>query len=259
MSQTRYKIAIVGLGMVGGALSKWFPDAIQYDPPKGIGSDEELNQADIIFICVPTPHLDGKQDISIIKDVIRKLKKDKLVVIKSTVLPGTTKYLQEYFPRHRFLFNPEFLTEETADQDMKYPDRQIVGHTKKSFSVAGEIMAMLPMAPYEKIMPSGEAEMVKYMGNTWFATKVVWANQMYDLCEELSLDYEIAKEALAQDKRIGRSHLEIFHKGYRGYGGKCLPKDTRSLIKLADDSGVEMSLLKKVEEINNTYAKTEKD
>ncbi len=248
------KIAIAGLGMVGGALSKWFKDAILYDPPKGMGSDEELNTADIIFICVPTPYEDAGK-YKIIDSVLKKITGNKIIVIKSTVLPKTTYLFQQLYKKHKFLFNPEFLTESTADQDMQYPDRQIVGYTKESFTIAGEIMAMLPLAPYERIMPSSEAETVKYMNNTWFATKVVWANQMYDLCQKIGVDYEVAKEAMAQDKRIGRSHLEIFHKGYRGYGktpvSKCLDKDTNSLIRFADENGVDLSVLKEVSKVNN--------
>ncbi len=74
---------------------------------------------------------------------------------------------------------------------------------------------------------------------------------MYDICQRLGVDYDRVKEGAAADKRIGPTHLEIFHKGYRGYGGKCLPKDTRALIQLGDRLGVEMELLKKVEELNN--------
>jgi len=72
-----------------------------------------------------------------------------------------------------------------------------------------------------------------------------------DLCQAVGVDYDTIKEAAAADKRIGRSHLEIFHKGFRGYGGKCLPKDTRALIQLGEKLGVEMALLKRVEELNN--------
>ena len=100
-------------------------------------------------------------------------------------------------------------------------------------------------------MPSGEAEMVKYFGNTWFATKVIFANQIYDLCQKLGIDYERIMEASAADKRIGRTHLDVFHKGYRGYGGKCLPKDIKALIQFADGKGVDLKLHKTVEEINN--------
>lgn len=245
------RIGIAGLGMVGGALAKIFDNPILYDPPKGIGSKEELNEADIVFVCVPTPFVEGKGfDVSAVEDVVRELTGSKIVVIKSTVIPGTTDALQIAYPWHKFLFNPEFLTEVTADQDMRYPDRQLVGYTKESYTVAGDIMALLPLAPFERIMPAKEAEMTKYANNTWFSTKVIWANQLYDLCKRTGIDYEQVKEAMAQDKRIGRSHLEIFHKGSRGYGGKCLPKDTKAIIDWADKNGVDMTLLKEVDRFN---------
>jgi UDP-glucose 6-dehydrogenase len=133
---------------------------------------------------------------------------------------------------------------------MNYPDRQLVGTTPASYNVAADVMALLPLAPFERVMPAKDAEMVKYFGNTWFSTKVIFANQMYDMCQAVGADYDAVKEAAAADKRIGRSHLEVFHKGYRGYGGKCLPKDTRALIELGERLGVEMALLKRVEELN---------
>ena len=112
-------------------------------------------------------------------------------------------------------------------------------------------MELLPLAPFERIVPATEAEMVKYFGNTWFSAKVVFANQMYDLCQKLGIDYDRVKDSVAADKRIGRSHLDVMHGGYRGYGGACLPKDTRSLIQFGEALGVDLKLLKTVEEINN--------
>ncbi|MDP3990916.1 MAG: hypothetical protein Q8P63_01330, partial [Candidatus Nealsonbacteria bacterium] len=176
---------------------------------------------------------------------------EKTIVIKSTVMPGTTEMFQQKYPQHKVLMNPEFLTEETADQDMAYPDRQIVGYTEKSQTVAGDVMQLLPLAPFERILPSTEAELVKYFGNTWFSVKVSFANQMYDLCQKLGVGYDRMVEAAAADKRIGRTHLNIFHKGYRGYGGKCLPKDIKALIQLADSKGVDLKIHKVAEEINN--------
>jgi UDPglucose 6-dehydrogenase len=97
--------------------------------------------------------------------------------------------------------------------------------------------------------------MVKYFGNAFYALKVAYANQMYDLCQKMGVDYNLVKEcAKAEPMMVGdqqNTHLEIFHKGYRGYGGKCLPKDTRSIIQLAEKFGVDLSLLKKAEEYNN--------
>jgi UDP-glucose 6-dehydrogenase len=134
---------------------------------------------------------------------------------------------------------------------MKFPDRQILGVTPQSYNVAGDVMAMLPLAPFERVVPCTVAEMIKYAGNTWFALKVSFSNQMYDLAQKLGVDYDEVKECMAADKRIGRTHLDIFHKGYRGYGGKCLPKDTRALIQLAESKGVELTLLKMAEDYNN--------
>jgi len=246
----------VGVGMVGGALARYLDDPILYDPYKKLGSLKELNTADMVFVAVPTPYDNtrGGFDLSIVEETLGNLDGEKIVVIKSTVIPGTTDMLQEKYPQHKILFNPEFLTEITADQDMKFPDRQIIGYTKRSYNVTGDLMQLLPQAPLERIMPATEAEMVKYFGNTWFAVKVIFAEQMFDLCQALGVNYNRVKESAAGDKRIGRSHLAAGHGGYRGYGGKCIPKDIRALIQKARKLGVTMDLLEKAEEINSVLA-----
>jgi UDPglucose 6-dehydrogenase len=255
------KVGIIGVGMVGGALSRYFQkkegvELFLYDKGKNLGSPQEVNKAEIVFICVPTPYLKGKGfDLSYVEDAVQNLRGEKIVVIKSTVLPGTTEMLQKKYPQHKFLMNPEFLTEETADQDMCYPDRQIIGYTKKSYSVSGDVMQLLPLAPFQRILPATEAEMVKYFGNTWFSTKVIFANEMYDLCQKLGIDYDRMVEAAAADKRIGRTHLNVWHKGYRGYGGKCLFKDMKAFIQFADQKGVDLKLHKIVDEINEKLLK----
>ncbi len=255
------KVGVIGVGMVGGALARYFEKTERapflYDSYKNLGSKEEVNQADVIFVCVPTPfHEERGFDLRFIEEeTIPWFEDEKIVVIKSTVLPGTTEKLQKKYPQHRFLFNPEFLTELTADQDMMYPDRQILGYTEQSYTVAGHIIRLLPLAPYERIMAATEAEMVKYYGNTWFSIKVTFANQIYDLCQKLGINYDVVKEAAASDKRIGPSHLDVWHKNYRGYGGKCLPKDIRAFIQLADSLGVDLTLHKTAEAFNNWLMK----
>lgn len=251
------RCGIVGTGMVGGALLKYFQkkeglEIFVYDKGKNEGSKDDVNKAEIVFVCVPTPYLkDGTGfDLSYVEETLSWLNGERVVVIKSTVLPGTTEMLQKKYPQHKLLMNPEFLTEETADQDMSYPDRQIVGYTEKSHDVAGDLMQLLPLAPFERMIPATEAELVKYFGNTWFSVKVSFANQMFDLCQTLGVDYDRMVEAAAADKRIGRTHLNVWHKGYRGYGGKCLPKDTKALIQLANLKGVDLKLHKAAETIN---------
>ena len=125
-------IAIMGTGMVGGALQRWFasegvPVSV-YDPPKGFDDKSVLDDAEIVFVCVPTPYyLDGTGfDDSFLRDALDAIPRTgKTVVLKSTILPGTTDRFQEEYPEHVILFNPEFLTEATADKDMRQPTRQI--------------------------------------------------------------------------------------------------------------------------------------
>lgn len=255
----QYSIGIMGSsGFVGSAIKRFFqkintPNLFLFDKYKDEGSLEDIQKADVVFIAVPTPYEEEKGgfDLTFVRDAIASLTSSKIIVIKSTVLPGTTESFQAEFPHHKFLFNPEFLTQATADSDMQYPDRQIVGYTAQSYSIAKDIVRILPLAPFERIIPATEAEMVKYYNNTWFATKVVFANQIFDLCKSLNLNYENIRDCASADKRVGPSHLDVLHGGYRGYGGACLPKDTRALIQLGERSGSPMGLLKKVEEINN--------
>lgn len=258
------KIAIMGTGMVGGALDRYFKtqnvQAGLYDPPKGLDHTSVLAEADVIFIAVPTPYyLDGSGfDDSFMRAALDAIPvPGKTIVLKSTIVPGTTERFQALYPQHRFLFNPEFLAEETVDRDMQNPLRQIVGYTPQSRRDAELVMGMLPRAPYEKILSAKTAEIVKYFGNAFLATKVAFANHMYDLCHAMGMEYDTVKDCVQADPRIGKSHLEIFHRGYRGYGGKCFPKDVRSIIQLADQLGVDLALLKATEQYNNELCRSQ--
>lgn len=262
------KIGIIGVGFVGrafslatvrGALRGVIPSPVLYDKYRMIGSVEEINRADIILVCVPTPY-DKKIgfDVSAVEDAFSILKGKKLVIIKSTVIPGTTERLQRKYPNHKIIFNPEFLRAETAEKDVLNPFEQIVGYTKKSKSVAKEVLKILPRAPYEFIVPATEAEVFKYLSNSFLATKVIFANQFYDLCQKLKVDYERVKEMAKVSPRFGFSHFEIWMDGFRGYKGACLPKDTKALIQLADKLKVNMDLLKQVDRINERLLKIKK-
>lgn len=266
------KISIIGNGMVGGAVARVFQDAVIYDPPKGIGSIDEVNATDVVFICVPTPYTKDGCDISLVRESLKILKPrieadpsaevkedlhievPKIVVIKSTIIPGTTDKLQAEFPQHKILFNPEFLTEETADQDMKYPERQIIGFTYKSYNVARDIMKILPLATEEHIVPAHVAEFAKYACNSWFATKVAKNNELYDIFTAYTgsdKDFEKVIDCISTDRRVGRSHLKVWHKGSRGFGGKCLPKDLNAFIHFAKELMVDTPISTSVKEYND--------
>ena len=224
------KIGVIGIGCVGNAVKYWFLKEkyplFLYDKYKKIGSIKEINKAEIIFVCVPTPFTRRKgYNATEVGESLKVLSGPKIVVIKSTILPGSTERLQEKFPKHKILFNPEFLRHNTALKDFLHPTRQIIGYTKKSKKIAKVILDTLPWAPYQKIIPSKEAEMVKYFGNCFLAMRVVFANQIYDLCQILRVNYNLVKEVAGDDPRIGHSHFNIFQDGYRGYNSPCLNKD----------------------------------
>jgi len=254
------KIGILGLGFVGSAMEKYFASkkikTNKYDKYKKIGSIEEVNRSEVVFICVPTPYKpENGFDLSMVEEAISYLSPGKIVVIKSTVLPGSTEKLQKKFPRHKLLFNPEFLREVSAAYDMANPDRQIVGYNKQSKGVAKKVLKILPKSPYMAIMPSKEAEVVKYMANSFLALKVVFANEFYNICQKLGADYKKVKEAVVKDPRIGDSHFDIHHGNYRGYGGSCFPKDVNAIIQLANSKKIKTELLKVMREINRKYLK----
>jgi len=260
---SKVKIGIIGSsGIVGSALKKYLEKKLNfqlflYDKGKDIGSIEEANKADYIYICVPTPFDKEKGcDTSIVEGVISQIKDGKIVIIKSTIIPGTTEKIQRQRPNLKILFNPEFLRAISADQDMNYPDRQIIGYTKESYCVSQDVMQQLPLAPFEKIVPATVAELVKYAGNTWIATRVIFANMIYDISEKLGIDYELVSDIMGADKRIGRTHLKVWHDGYRGYGemsiSKCIPKDSKSLITFGKNLDIKtIELLEKIDKINS--------
>ena len=251
-------IGFMGLGVVGDATHNYFQRAGYslrvYDPGRSLGSVEAVNEADVVFICVPTPYrpVAGFDD-SALENAVSLIDGSKVMVIKSTVLPGTTESFQVRYSQHCFMFNPEFLREAFARTDFLRPDRQLVGYTAQSRHLADALLAILPPAPYSSIMPARDAEMTKYMTNSFLALKVTFANEMYDLASALDIDFESVRDAVAADIRIGSSHMDVLDAGYRGYGGKCLPKDTKALLDLADRVGVPLRLLRTADRVNDSF------
>jgi UDPglucose 6-dehydrogenase len=249
-------IGIVGVGVVGDAVRSYLETQglrlHLYDKYKSLGSLEEVNEADIVFVCVPTPYRDGIGfDSTAVASSIALLEGEKAVLVKSTLQPGTTEALQVKFPQHHIFFQPEFLREKTAREDFLNPDRQIMGYSRdQDVTLGHELMSLLPDAPYEAVLPATAAELIKMSTNAFLAMKVIFSNQIFDVCEALEVDYDVVKNGIAADPRIGGSHMEVFDSGYRGYGGKCLPKDTQGLIELAAALKTPLDLFRTVHEIN---------
>lgn len=235
------KIGIFGSsGVLGSNLYRYFKendyDVRGYDLRNSKSTAEETIDADVLFLCLPTPYKEGMHgyDLSAIEDTLSKLPDGKLVVIKSTVLPGTTERFQNKYPNLNLMFCPEFLTEKYAWEDTIHPDSSIVGYTKQSYKYVRDVLHILPEAQQEFIMTASEAEMVKIARNNYFVNKIVFMNMLYDLCQSSDIDYEQVKNALASDRRVRRSHMEIEHQGGRGGGGTCFTKDSPAFRDFAE-------------------------
>lgn len=248
------KIGIIGFGMVGGAVGAWFKRAAKYSPRRFPNGWPAVDASDIVFLCVPTPYQrKNGYDYRAIEAAAKRLTGRKIVVLKSTVLPGKTAELQKKFPKHTWLFNPEFLRDKTAVQDFLKPDRQIVGlakNTAKHRKAAKLVMGLLPKAPYQAFTPSTEAEMIKIFANAFLATKVVFANMVYDVCRQTGADYDQVRLGIGHDARITTSMMTVFLDGFRGYSGKCFPKDVGAIIRYGQMHKHRLPLLEVADAIN---------
>lgn len=254
--------------MVGGILKRWFEeekgykrreDLFCFDTNPGLGYDDDVNKADIVVMCVPTPPDDnGRCDLSILKEAISRLRSGMVIAIKSTVVPGTTVRLAHEFKDKKFLMSPEYLTERRAWEDfLGICGRQIVGHTGgDTIKYAKELLDLLPIAAFvrpwatdysQSEIQATEAEMAKYFGNVFGAHKVIFANIFQDVCHavrlvleseniDVRIDYEKVRECVSADPRIGPAWLDVSHGKYRGYGGFCFPKDHLAFIMFMKDT-----------------------
>ena len=256
------KIGIVGLGLVGSAvrygLEKLGHEILVHDVKLSTSIDD-VCMAEVIFICVPTPSLDsGECDTSIVNNIVSELNRcsfNGLVSIKSTVIPGTTTRLIKKYPDLRICFVPEFLRERCAEVDfVENHDVCIIGTQNNSnYNLIKEAHGSLPKKFIQ--VTETEAELSKYFNNVYNATLITFANNFYELCQEIGADYTAVKNAIANRSHISDSYLDC-NKNFRGFGGVCLPKDTnalRFLSKALDASG---SLFETLVEDNKKYKTT---
>ena len=284
------RIGIIGQGFVGTAIREGLRNYYNvqgYDiqPDKcynmdDVGHiDERLNvlvsENDVIFVCVPTPmRKDMSCDTRILEkalddayavikkndpdplhsDFLNRQKKKKIFVIKSTVPPGTTERLAAKYPRLALCFSPEFLTEANSVEDFKNQTRIIIGGdgARTLKQVFGKVFPRIPIV----ITKSSTAEMVKYFTNCFLATKVTFANQMYQICEAANIDYDKVCEYALHDTRIGKSHLAVpGPDGDLGFGGHCFPKDLAAMIHFADKIEAGSGFLQGVKFFNSDIRK----
>ena len=270
------KIGIIGKGFVGSAVQHGFSPSVgcdaevkvyDKDPLKSLNTiDETINNSDFVFVSVPTPsNHDGSADLTILESALNDIadiitNKDTIILIRSTIIPGTTRNLQLKFNNLKLVFNPEFLTERSANFDFINQSRAIFGGEKANTNKVADLFRWRFGASLSILETDFEsAELIKYMANTFFATKISFLNDMKLLSDKSNANWEDVIEGFVRDGRIGHSHLNVpGHDGRYGFGGVCFPKDIQAIIHYADTLDIDMSVLKGAWE-TNLKVRPEKD
>lgn len=280
------KLGIIGNGFVGNAIAHAFIPVMEVkiydkDPEKcsGDGFTQGLtgvvNDSDVVFVCVPTPmRTDGTIDLSIVESVFKDIETTKheearpVFVLKSTVVPGTTRMLKSKFPNLQIVFNPEFLTERHARFDFLNQSRIILGF-ETDLDEGQKNLTVNKVKELYDCRFSGNnfittnyetAEMIKYFNNLFFAVKVSFMNEMKLVAEETdTINWEKALRGFVTDGRVGDSHLQVpGPDGKKGFGGSCFPKDINAFITFSNSIGLDLKVLKGAWE-TNLNVRPEKD
>lgn len=256
-------IGIIGRGFVGTAVEFGFSTqtgvtdfvirAYDKDPSKSLNTlSETVNESDIIFLSVPTPsNEDGSINLSILESAIDDIAKinerhDNIILIRSTVVPGTTAKFQAKYPTLNLVFNPEFLTEASAKFDFINQARVVLGGDSRNTAVVASMYKKRFGHTQCVIETTFEtAELIKYMNNCYFAMKVSFLNEMKLVSDAVGADWEDAKEGFVRDGRVGHSHMNVpGPDGKLGFGGSCFPKDIQAMIHFASTLGIDANTLK---------------
>ena len=249
------KIGLVGNGFVGNAVYQNLKekyDFLIYDtnPERAtVGHIGEVcREARVIFVALPTPmERSGRCDLSIIKNamnVISKYYNNNIIMLKSTVPPGTCESINDEHPQLRLVFSPEFLTEANFVEDFKTCNRMIFGGDIADTAECVRVLSSVFPEKYYVMTNWKTAETVKYFINNFLAVKVAFANEMKQICEATDVQYNDVKRFALLDDRIGDSHLMVpGPDGDRGFGGTCFPKDINAMIYFAKENGVDPNVL----------------
>lgn len=265
MKQTK-KIGIIGLGYVGSAMHRFFEshyDVIFYDPNKpGTATKEEISACDLVCVCVPTPSkADGACDTSLVCDAVMWITGNPLILIKSTVEPGTTDRLKTITGK-RLVFSPEYCGESSYwtpykfHTDIKETPFFIFGGAPKDTSKCVDFFLRVtgPVKTYRQTTAQA-AEMAKYMENTFYATKIAFCYEIATMCERFGIDFNEVRELWLLDPRINPMHTAVFKGNKKPFGGKCLPKDLAALVTYAMDRSYFPWLLQEVQSTNERLEK----
>lgn len=261
------KIGIIGRGFVGSAVEFGFSaqcgcNAIikSYDideSRKKDSLDVTVNNSDFIFVSVPTPSNHTGIDLSSLISALESIEQvnrrnDNIILIRSTIIPGTTKKLDEKFKKLNIVFNPEFLTERSAKFDFINQSRFIIGGDPKFTNMVAQLYKWRFGNTAPIIQTNFEtAELIKYMNNCFFATKVSFLNEMKMLSQKIGADWDTSVQGFVSDGRIGHSHIQVpGPDGKLGFGGNCLPKDVKAILEFSKKLGINLNTIEGAWETN---------
>jgi UDPglucose 6-dehydrogenase len=253
------EIGIIGVGVVGGAV-KYGMEKLGHDvrchDVRMNTAIEDVIDTDVCFLCVPTPSReDGSCDTSIVENVIDSLNNINykgIISVKSTVEPGFTTKMQSKYESIKICFVPEFLRERCAAADfMENHDICVIGTDEFDiFKIIKQVHGKYPKE-FIQVSPT-EAEFVKYMNNVHNAVHIILANSFYELCSELGADYNNVKTALVKRDHIPDVYMDCNSK-FRGFGGMCLPKDTRAMAALCKKNNINVDFFADILKENKKY------
>jgi len=250
------KVGVVGAGVVGTAMKTLCgPETVMYDLKPGCPQDKHaINACDAVFICVPTPMKpDGSCDVSIVEETVAWVESP-LLILRSTVSPGTTDRLRQQYRRH-LVFQPEYLGETPGHVFGNMAERTFVvlGGLLEDTSKAADLYKhYYNSMVYFYFCDAVTAEVAKYMENSFYAVKVTFVNEFFDIAQAHGVDFNLLREVWLADTRISRDHTFVYP-GERGFSGKCLPKDVNAIVRSCLDRGYEPRLLRATLEINEQF------
>jgi UDPglucose 6-dehydrogenase len=218
-----------------------------------LGATNAVADAEFVYLCVPTPQgLDGSADLTYIEAAAREiapvLGHDVVVVNKSTVPVGSTLLVERALnrPDVKVVSNPEFLREGSAVSDFLNPDRVVIGADDQAAATRVASLYLGVRVPI-LITDAASAETIKYASNAFLATKLSFVNAVAAVCEAVGADVNDVMLGIGYDRRIGHDFL----KPGPGWGGSCFPKDTRAMLRIAEDGGYDFAFLRGVIEVND--------
>ena len=282
MNQEKISINIIGLGYVGGAMSHLCErNNVEFNVcdlqkkegnfnyfnnvPDLVNFSETNSDVNFYIISVPTPNdTEGNCDISIVKSVLDQLNKtitkETYVIIKSTLVPGTSKQLNEQFPELNIVFCPEFLRQKSYKDDIYNAQFVLLGIPPKfDLTKYQKVLKVIRLfykhnTQIDILMKSyEECELFKYTLNTYFGIKITFFNEIYNLCEKMDVDYQKLKDLFKLDPRVGEYGITVPGDHGRGFLGVCIPKEVLGMIKLQEKLGLSSELMSCVNKRNKDF------